>query len=954
MGQVCPTAAHGDVVYHFIPETVEQLDSVDERIGMLLGDYLLADVIGSGAFGRVYLAYQLPILMRAAVKLMDVKRMDGRVANSMVKQFAEEGAALARLNHPNIVRLLKFGTHQEVPYLVMEYVDNATTLKEVIAQRKQDGRPFVKEEIVRVLDQVISGMTVAHELNLVHGDVRPANLILQDLPGHPTFVRLIDFGMTSLGAGSKHLVMSTVGYMAPEQVSTGDAGPWSDLYSLGAVAYEMLTFSAPFGDLKSSELVEKKRSGELDPMDQLLDHDLSLKEIDFLRQALDSEPSRRFRSCEAFRSALYATLRQQRVDHVPREPEPLWLETKVEERSKRTLPRLDAMTPPVIDVRSVELLARGNKSVSVNAIRSRIASLEEEGAWEQAIESKMLLLAKVSKSAEQFAIHMSIGDIYRTKLQVPDAARGAYAKARLANTRSRAPLLQLLQLASDAEDYENCIQYLKELVALENNTHRKATYAMSVGVIYRDRLRDPVRAVEQFEAALDYDPSRIKAFTSITSLLRGRSPHLMEQCLKRMILRVRNAPELIDDSAGVLFGLYRDLGKLFEHGLVENGRAIEAYETALKLRPLDKEVLDHFVELCVKMGNYAQAAERCRLRIKALRDDFETYRTLIKLDRKGGDTDRAWLVSGLLCALGQTDSLEAKNYAAYAPLPLEEHSPWDKPVWSQLVVGPPGIPRLGPILRIIYDALGESFRTDSVRRYGVNPKQKLNAEDSEAVRHLEYIARIMGTPCPDVYLDDRVRGMEILPVLPLALRMDEEALQLAGTRKGAFLLAKVLTYLHPWHLLGTLYDDSHVALLIQAALEVAAPSYKLEIPSELNVVPKRTGAKQLASLVTSLERELTSAQRAELIEAVTPLLKSTTFPDIAAWRRLVELTTNHAGVVIAGDVNLVAGILRSEDSGSSYLTVGERLKDLVLWILSHRFREVRQTLQLTARPASSR
>ncbi len=950
---MCPTPAHYDAGIHFVPSTSEQLDSVDPRLGKRLGDFLLADVIGSGAFGRVYLAYQLPILMRAAVKLMDVRRMDGPGGKASVTRFADEGAALARLNHPNIVRLLKIGTHDDVPYLVMEYVDNATTLKAIIAQRKEANRPFVKEEVVRVLDQVISGLTAAHAMNLVHGDIRPANLILQDLPGHPTFVRLVDFGMSSLGTGSQHLAMSTIGYMAPEQIATGESGPWSDLYALGAVAYEMLTFSSPFSDLSTSEHLERKRTGDLDPMDQLLDHDLSLKEIDFLRQALDPEPARRFRSCDAFRTALYATLREQRADVVPRKPEPLWLDTNVDEKSKRTLPRLDAVTPPVIDVRSVELLTRGNKTVSVNAIRSRIASLEEEGAWEQAIESKMLLLAKVSKSSEQFAVHMSIGDIYRTKLDVPDAARAAYAKARLANTRSRAPLLQLLQLASDAEDYEGSIEYLKNLVALENDVHRKATYAMSIGVIYRDRLRDPIRAVEHFEAALDQDPSRLKAFTAITSLLRGRSPHLMEQCLKRMILRVRNAPEMIDDAPSLLFSLYRDLGKLFEHGLVEHSRAIEAYEVALKLRPLDKEVLDIFVELCVKMGNYSQAAERCRLRIKALRDDFETYRTMIKLDRKTGNTDRAWLVSGLLCALGQTDSLEAKNYAAYAPVPLEDHRQWTQAVWSQLVVGPPGIPRLGPILGVIYDCLGDSFRTDSVKRYGVNPKQKLTSEDSAAVRQLEFIAGVMGTPCPDVYLDERVRGMEILPVLPLAMRMDSEALELASTRKGAFLLAKVLTYLHPSHLLGTLYDDSHVALLVKAALEVAAPSHTLDIPAELEIQPKRTAAKQLNSLVASLQRELNSAQRAALIEAVAPLTQSNLFPEISAWRRLVELTTNHAAVVIAGDINLVAGILRTEDSGSSYLTVGERLKDLVLWILSHRFKEVRSMLNLGARPAET-
>ena len=948
MGEACTSTKCAAAQTHFVPKGGDQ---DDPRVGRRLGDYLLSQVIGRGAFGKVYLAYQLPILMRAAVRMMDVARMDGRVADAIIEQFAEEGSTLARLNHPNVVRLLKFGVDAAVPYLVMEYVDKATTLKTRISERRQEKRRFTTHEIVRVLDQVLSGLTAAHGLKIVHRDIRPANLMLQDLPGHPTFVRLLDFGMTTLSDGHRAKnELNSLAYVAPEQLNDGEFGPWSDLYSLGAVAYEMLTLSPPFEGISASEVLEQKRSGENDLMDRLIEHDLPLREVDFLRQAMDPDPTRRFRSCEAFRAALFSTLQEERAEALPAEPQPVWLEGSTK-TSRRGLPRLDALTPPVLDVRSVALLTRGKTSISANAIRARIATLEEEGKWDEAIESKMLLLAKVSKSAEQYAIHMSIGDIYRSRLKVLDAARASYAKARLANTRARAPLLQLLQLASEAEDYEESIRHLKDLVALETDLRRRATYCMSIGVIYRDRLREPIRAVEFFEAALEHDPSRLKAFTAITSLLRGRSPHLMEQCLKRMILRIRNAPDAVDDSAGLLFSLYRDLGALFQHGLVEPGRAIDAYETALKLRPLDKEVLDAFVPLCVEQGKYAQAAERCRLRIKALRDDFDTYRILIKLFRKAGETDRAWLVSGLLCALGQTDSQEAKAYAAYEPVPVAEHLPWDDAVWAQMVVGPPGIPRLGPILKIIFEALGHNFRTDSVRRYGVSPKQRLRIENSDAVRHLSHIARVLGTPCPDVYLDDRIRGMEILPVLPLAMRMDRAALKLAGTAKGAFLLSKVLTYLHPWHVLGTLYDDSHIALLLQAALKVAAPTSQLEIPAELSRLPRRAATKQVTALVSSLERELNASQKADLIEAAAPLTQLNAFPDIVAWRRLAELTTNHAGMVVAGDVHLVASILRSEDSGSSFLTVGERLKDLVLWVLSHRFREVRKLLTLGARPA---
>ena len=189
---------------------------------------------------------------------------------------------------------------------------------------------------------------------------------------------------------------------------------------------------------------------------------------------------------------------------------------------------------------------------------------------------------------------------------------------------------------------------------------------------------------------------------------------------------------------------------------------------------------------------------------------------------------------------------------------LEEHRPWTQAVWSQLVVGPPGIPRLGPILAVIYDCLGDSFRTDSVKRYGVNPKQKLTSEESEQYGGWVYL--VMGTPCPDVYLDRRSRD-GILPVLP-AMRMDSGL----GTRfnpKGIPSGESSPTYT-PSHLLGTLYDDCHVALLVKAALEVAAPAHPLDIPAELEIQPKRTPTKQLNSLVASLRRNAPPSVRRSL------------------------------------------------------------------------------------------
>lgn len=953
IGSPCLAEDAGHRGRHFVPETPSAVALSDPRIGTLLEDFLVSDIHHPDRAVTTYLAYQLPIFMRSSVRFLEVD--EGSAAHSDATRigFTEGGARIAGLNHPNVVRLLKYGIDGTTRYMISEYVDKVVTLQENIALRKQETRPFLRNEVVRVLDQVLSGLAAAHELGLIHRSLRPENIFLQELPGHPTFVRVADFGLTTLEEHDpRHAPNSELCFLAPEELSGAETGPWTDLYALGCIAFEMLTLHAPHAGTPPVELADQICQGDLDPMDILLDFDLPLEQVDFLRQAIDPDASQRFRSCEAFRAALFETLQHERTHAPPSNPQPVWLAEQHGRHKGSDRPtRLDSLTPlAFLPDRETQGPARP-QSLSSNALRTRIAKLEEEGNWQEAIAAKASLLERVSKSSEQYTIHMSMGDVFRARLQAPQEAALAYKKALLSRPRERGPLLQLLQLASVAEDYPTCIRHLKDLVALEADPSRKATYCMSVAVIYRDRLQDPMRAVEFFEAALEADPSRMRAFTAIASLLHGRAPHRFEQCIKRMILRIRNAPQPIEGATNILFGLYRDLGHLFEHGLVEPARAIEAFETALKLRPLDKEVLDRFVALCIQQGKYAQAAERCRLRIKTLRDDFEGYRRLIMLSRKAGDTDRAWLVSGLLCALGQTDSQEAKSYAAYRPIPVDSHPVWDPDIWAQVVVGPPGIPRLGPIFQILYEALGHNFRTDSIRRYGVSAKQRMDVDDSPGVKHLHQIARVMGCMVPDVYLDNKVRGMEILPVLPLAIRMDDEALRLAGTAKGSFLLSKVLTYLHPWHVLGTLYDDGHLALLLQAAFKIAVPSFQAPLPAELHQMPKRTASKKLNALVQALERELDASQRAELIEILSPMAKAGGFPDISAWRRLVELTTNHVGTVIAGDVNLVAGLLRSEDSGCSFLTVDERLKDLVLWVLSHRFREIRRRLKLGPLPA---
>lgn len=247
--------------YRFIP--AEHLGSgggdVDAAIGRMLGKWLLVSRLGSGGFGTVYLAVQVPLVeMHAAVKVLH-RQDDALVLEQLLAKFEGEARALARLGHPNVVRLHEYGRQDDSPYLVMEYVAEARTLKAEIKGRALRGEPFALDEVHRILRQTCDALGAAHRLGIVHRDVKPENIMLQDVEGDPSFVRVLDFGLVKfLGEdGPRSRVMGTPAYMAPEQLLKGELGPWTDLYALGAIAFELLTGRRAFAGRTDKEVLGK-------------------------------------------------------------------------------------------------------------------------------------------------------------------------------------------------------------------------------------------------------------------------------------------------------------------------------------------------------------------------------------------------------------------------------------------------------------------------------------------------------------------------------------------------------------------------------------------------------------------------------------------------------------------------------------------------------------------------
>lgn len=308
-GQVatpCTEKACVRVGYHRVPRAdVPDTGRVDQEIGVVLDKrYLFTKFLGEGGFGRVFIALQLPLKRQVAVKILK-KDSDPEAHELRMRSFKQEADVMARLAHPNIVQIQDFGVFEGAAYLVLEYVGGARTLKDELKARAREARPLSLDEIDAILSGVLFGLEEAHAHNLIHRDMKPENVMLQVKRGHPYLPRILDFGLAKFvdGDTQSSAVMGTPAYMAPEQLTKRDPGPWTDLYALGVIAYELMTGRRPFSGV-IAEILTSKSDPSFDVLAPIADLDVPDPIGRFLRRALSVDPQQRYRSALEFRTAM--------------------------------------------------------------------------------------------------------------------------------------------------------------------------------------------------------------------------------------------------------------------------------------------------------------------------------------------------------------------------------------------------------------------------------------------------------------------------------------------------------------------------------------------------------------------------------------------------------------------------------------------------------------------------
>jgi WD40 repeat protein/Flp pilus assembly protein TadD/predicted Ser/Thr protein kinase len=259
--------------------------------------YEILDELGRGGMGVVYLARQIRLKRRCALKMILAA---DHASEATALRFQTEAETIARLRHANIAQIYHIGDHEGLVFLEMEYIEGGSLEKQL------NGTPWPARKAAELVSALARGVGQAHELGIIHRDLKPGNVLLEN-DGTP---KIADFGLAKAlnvqsGLTQTDAIMGSPSYMAPEQAGghAKEAGPAADVYALGAILYELLTGRPPFKAATLLETLEQVKSTEPVSPSRLvpgLPRDIET----ICLRCLQKEPAKRYASAAALEEDL--------------------------------------------------------------------------------------------------------------------------------------------------------------------------------------------------------------------------------------------------------------------------------------------------------------------------------------------------------------------------------------------------------------------------------------------------------------------------------------------------------------------------------------------------------------------------------------------------------------------------------------------------------------------------
>jgi formylglycine-generating enzyme required for sulfatase activity/tRNA A-37 threonylcarbamoyl transferase component Bud32 len=270
---------------------------------IIAGRYRVEGTIGAGGMAVVYKAFDTRVDTEVAIKVIATENLPPKALERALKRFEREAKSLARLDHPNIVKVMDYGEYEGQPYLVMPYLSGGTLKAKL-------GKPMPWTDVVELILPMAEALRYAHSEHTIHRDVKPSNIMISR-SGHPL---LTDFGIAKLldledtvDLTGTSAAVGTPEYMAPEQANARTVDHRADIYSLGIVLYEMATGRKPFVADTPMEVLIMQARDPLPPPRKFAP-DLPKPAEQILLKALAKKPDERYQTMNEMYAALKASL----------------------------------------------------------------------------------------------------------------------------------------------------------------------------------------------------------------------------------------------------------------------------------------------------------------------------------------------------------------------------------------------------------------------------------------------------------------------------------------------------------------------------------------------------------------------------------------------------------------------------------------------------------------------
>jgi tetratricopeptide (TPR) repeat protein len=579
-------------------------------------------------------------------------------------------------------------------------------------------------------------------------------------------------------------------------------------------------------------------------------------------------------------------------------------------------------------------------------LEALVDTYAQGGEWEQVIGYKRAVLDNhVTDADERYNMLVDIGGLWQDKAKNPQKAIQSFNEAlEIKGDQNNILLMKLLGLYQETKQWSRVIETVTKMSEVEKDPAKKSRYAYTVASIYNTEIKNPDEAVNWYNAALDLNPSDLKAFEKINQILTAkREFKQLERSYRKMIHRIAGK-----GNRDLEFSLWHALGLIYRDRLDKKSEAVAAFEAASKIKPEDDQELKILAELYSVTGSPDRAAETWMTMLRREINNPQALKAVYDVHYASRQYDKAWCVANTMCFLLRDSAPQDARafYEQYKPRrPLAPQSRLDEERWIKDLFHQDEDPFVGKMFACILPAL-RRVKVRPVAQFGFTAADQQNPQTSSValVRAMGLAAAALNLPqMPAIFLrPQQPGGLAYVPSDPWASVSGGTLLQGMQPVDLQFLATKHMSYYRPEHYVRTLFPTvSELTVLLLAAIKLVKNDF--DVPQEV-MATVQTLAQQMQQDPVNLEG---------LRKVVKIFLDQGGQVNIKKWFQSVELTACRAGFLLCGDLDVSKKMITMEPGLPGDVSPTEKLKDVILFSISEPYFRLRESLGITFQAAAA-